>query len=61
MHDYIRDDLAAALREADRLTDVADWHANDGDHKRAAATYSRALGILIAAVDTALDQQEAVA
>lgn len=60
MDDHIHAELLDAYREADRLTDLADMYANDGDYKRAGSTYSRAAGVLMAAVDAAFAADEKV-
>lgn len=54
MDDRQRAELAHEHDDADRLCDLADMYANQGDYKRAALTYCKALGHLLAAVDAAL-------
>lgn len=57
MDDATRTQLLEDYHEAEQALEVADEHANDGDVRRAAINYSRAAGLLVAAIDRVLDAE----
>lgn len=56
MKDYIRDDLARAVTDAEKFCDLGDLATNDGDPRKAASFYNRAAATLLGAADYALTE-----